>query len=197
MPVCWRVCTCEQCVCVWFQKVEEWESLPCDTNHLCHSCFIYDMITNIHKCTNTHPHITKSLATALSACEWLDSPRGLDGLRDTVTVSQDPRRQPWDKKLIITPRTPRWMAGGHAMMRRKEWKRGNRPEAYCGDGEISTSATVATQTGKVYHTQKCIRTHTAEKATQMGSSVTSDYPPATLTWRDWGHMNASVALSDV
>lgn len=40
-------------------------------------------------------------------------------------------------------------------------------------------------------------THRSEKATEMGSAVTSDYPPATLTWRDWGHMNASVALSDI
>lgn len=150
-----------------------------------------------HKCTDTHPRVTKNPATALSACQWLDSPRSLDGLRDTVTVSQNPHRQPWDKKLIITLRTLRWMAGGHTMMRRKEWNRGNRPEAYCGDGAISTSATAATQTGRLEHTQKCIHTHTAVKATQMGSSVTSDYPPATLTWRDWGHMNASVALSDV
>lgn len=27
-------------------ELEEWEGLPCDTGHLCHSCFIYDMITN-------------------------------------------------------------------------------------------------------------------------------------------------------
>lgn len=86
------------------------------------------------------------------------------------------------------------------MMGRKEWKRGNRPEAYCGDGATSTYATVATQTSRVEHTQKkknCTHTLTAEKATEMGSPVTNDYPPATLTWRDWGHMNASVALSDV
>lgn len=50
------------------------------------------------------------------------------------------------------------------------------------------------------HTKTYTDTHTrtrAEKATEIGGSVTSDYPPATLTWRDWGHMNASVALSDV
>lgn len=64
--------------------------------------------------------------------------------------------------------------------------------------QISTSAAAATQTGKGRtHTRTHARTHPAEKATEMGSSVTSDYPPATLTWRDWGHMNASVALSDV
>jgi len=48
-----------------------------------------------------------------------------------------------------------------------------------------------------YSTSNDIHTHTDQKATQTGSSVTSDYPPATLTRRDWGHMNASVALSDV
>lgn len=35
------------------------------------------------------------------------------------------------------------------------------------------------------------------KATQTDSSATSDYPPATLTRRDWGHMKAFVAVSDV
>ena len=35
---------------IW--KVEEWEGLPCDTRHLCHSRVIYDIITNTHKkCT--------------------------------------------------------------------------------------------------------------------------------------------------
>lgn len=126
-----------------------------------------------------------------------DSPRSLDGLRVTVIVSQDPHRQPWEKKLILTPHIPRWMAGGHAVMRKKGWKRGNRPKAYCEDGKISTSATTAIQTGRLQHTPKCIHTHMAEKATQTDNSVTNDYPPATLTWRDWGHMNAYVALSDV
>lgn len=110
----------------------------------------YKNRAKIHRHTN--PHLTKNLATALSPFQWLDSPRSLDGLRDTVTVSRDPRRQPWDKALIITLCTPRWKAGGrggHTMMRRKEWKRGNRPEAYCGDGGISTSATVATHTDRV------------------------------------------------
>lgn len=40
-------------LCV-ISKVEEWEGLPCDTGHLCHSCFIYDMITNTH--TQMHGH---------------------------------------------------------------------------------------------------------------------------------------------
>lgn len=111
------------------------------------------------KCTDTHPHITKNLATALSACQWLDSPRSLEGLRDTVTVSQDPCRQPWDEKPIITLFCPRWMAGGHTMMRWKEWKRGNRPEAYFGDGTISTSAPVTTKTGWEEHNYKNVHTH--------------------------------------
>lgn len=113
------------------------------------------------KCTDTHPRITKNLATALSACQWLDSPRSLEGLRDTVTVSQDPCRQPWDEKPIITLFCPRWMAGGHTMMRWKEWKRGNRPEAYFGDGAISTSAPVTTKTGWEEHNyKKCTHTRT-------------------------------------
>lgn len=70
----------------------------------------YKNRAKIHRHTN--PHLTKNLATALSPFQWLDSPRSLDGLRDTVTVSRDPRRQPWDKALIITLCTPRWKAGG-------------------------------------------------------------------------------------
>lgn len=48
----------------------------------------------------------------------------------------------------------------------------------------------------IYPTHTHIHTHTAEGAAQMGSSVTNDYLPATLTRRDWSHTNASVALSD-
>lgn len=45
----------------------------------------------------------------------------------------------------------------------KECMRGNRPEAYCGDGEMSTSATVATQTGMgVTHTKMYTHAHSQE-----------------------------------
>lgn len=40
------------------------------------------------------------------------------------------------------------MAGGHAMMRTEGRKGGNRLEAYFEDGEISASATAATQKDK-------------------------------------------------
>lgn len=154
-----------------------------------------------HKCTDTHQHITKSLTTALSVCQRLNSPRSLDEV--CVTSSQYPRIPAGclgTRSSSFPSSSPRWTPGlgGHGMMRRKEWRGGTRPEAYCRDGKISISATVATHTGRVNHTKMCTHTHTqSEKATQTGSSVTSDYPPATLTWRDWGHMNGSVALSDV
>lgn len=100
--------------------------------------------------TNRHtPTCNKEPGHCFVCMSVADSPRSLDGLRDTVTVCQDPHRQPWEKKLNLTPLIPRWMVGGHAVMRRKGWRRGNRPGADCEDGEISTSATAATQTGRI------------------------------------------------
>lgn len=157
-PQCASICQCVGlCVCVngvwlWFLRWKNERASPVTlATSIIHVSYMtwLQTHTKAHKCKDAHPHVTKSSATALSACQWLGSPRSQDGLRDTVTVSQDPRRQPWDKKLIIAPRTPRWMAGGHTMMRMKGWRRSNRPEAYCGDGEISTSATVATQTDRI------------------------------------------------
>lgn len=46
------------------------------------------------------------------------------------------------------------MTVGQTLMRRQRWRRGNRLEGFCGDGGIFTSATEATQTDRVQHTQK-------------------------------------------
>lgn len=84
---------------------------------------------------------------------WFSQQHGVTALR----LSQDPCRQPWDKKLIITQCTPRWMAGGHAVMRTEGRKGGNKLEAYCEDGQISTSATAATQTKTHPHARTQLR----------------------------------------
>ena len=134
-----------------FKKAEEWEGSPLWHRPPLSFMFHIYRIANTHTHTNstdTHRRITKNLATALSVCQRLDSPRSLDGLRDTVTLSQDPCRQPWDKKLIIALHTPRWVAGGGVTLwwGGKECRRGNRLEAHRGAGAISTSATAASQT---------------------------------------------------
>lgn len=130
MPVCWTVCMWEQCICVRFQSWKNEKASPVTlATSVIHVSYMTWLQTQTHKCADTHPRVTKSLATALSACQRLDSPRSLDGLRDAVAMSHDPHRQPWDKKLIISPCGPRWMAEGHTVMRRMGWRRGNGPEA--------------------------------------------------------------------
>lgn len=138
-----------ECLCL-ISVAAEWDGLPCDIHHLCHSGFICNMITYTRR-ENAHarPHITKKPGSDLSV---LNSTRSLDGLRDTAGVFHDSCGQPCDEKLIITLCSPGEWQGGHAVMSRKEFRSGNRPEAYCGDSAIATSAPVATQTGSNAHT---------------------------------------------
>lgn len=49
----WTVCLCV------ISKLQEWEILPCDTDYLCYSCFIYDMIIN----TGTGTHMRRCTPT--------------------------------------------------------------------------------------------------------------------------------------
>lgn len=96
-----RQCIYANTVYVWFQRWKN-ERLSPATLAIFLIHVSYNMITNTQKNAHAHLHITKELVSALSACQWLHSPRSWDGLRDTATVSLDPHRQHWDEKLIIT-----------------------------------------------------------------------------------------------
>lgn len=152
-------------VCLWvISKQGEWEGLPCDTGHLCHSCFIYDMITNTHiLASQIHrrtPTSNKEPGRLLCLqVSGLILPEAWMGLRDTVTVSQDPRGRPWDWTALPGER---WVGVVTLWWGVRGGRGGNRPEAYCGDGEIATSAAVATQTDRVQHTKMHTHAHSGE-----------------------------------
>lgn len=132
----------------------ERNGLPCDIHQLCHPGLIYNMIAYTQR-ENAHArsHITTNLGSDLSGSTRAQARMGC------VTPPQCSRIPAGS---LVTRRSSSLFAlqvngrggGGHAVMSGTECRRGNRPEAYCGDGAISTSAPVATQTG----TWKC--THT-------------------------------------
>lgn len=133
----------------------ERDGLPCDIHQLCHPGLIYNMIAYTQR-ENAHARsrITTNLSSDLSVAPSEHKPGWVAWHRHSAPGSL--RAALWRDAHHHFLHS-RWMVvggGGHAVMSRKECRRGNRPEAYCGDGAISTSAPVATQTG----TWRC--THT-------------------------------------
>lgn len=189
------VCMCDA-VHVCNFKSERMRGLPGDTGHLSHSCFISDTITHrsmYTKCTNT---LYKEAGSSFDYMSWAPVSEGRVGC---VTPShiQSPCRQPWDKQLIVSHCNPRWVAAGHPKKTRKDWRKGSRSKAFSEPEKNIHIWCSGHWGGWVSDTQICIHAQGVERATQIGSSVSSDYPPATLTWRDWGHTSDLVALSDV
>lgn len=132
-------------------------------------------------------------------------PQSLGGLRDTASkYSRIPLQGGLDIRssplLSVLPGKWQWVKlwwGGSGGEEAIDWRAFVEMEEYLHlplrphrQTEYNTHRNI------IYPTHTHIHTHTAEGAAQMGSSVTNDYPPATLTRRDWSHTNASVALSD-